>query len=363
MKILFLIDSLGSGGAQRQVVTLSSLFKDRGLDVSILLYHDDNFFSKEIDDKGILIHYCSGRNHLSRICKVRRFIRTNAFDAVISFLDVPNLLNCISAIGGKTWKVITSERSAKESKFKTLRGKIFGWFQRYSDVIVCNSENAKTMWVKHYPKYKDKISVIYNPVLLPITNSSYIPKSNERINIIVAASYQYLKNPLGVIKALLLLSIVDRKRIKINWYGRKDVSKGDTRAYDEAIKLIEENKLKDVILLNEETSDIINKMNEADFVGLFSELEGLPNAICEGMMIGKPIIMTKVSDYTRLVDHKNGFLCEWDEPESIKNAFIAAMNLSDDQILRMGANSKEKAKTLFSKETIFEQWMKLITGK
>lgn len=363
MKILFLIDSLGSGGAQRQIVSLSSLFKERGLDVSILLYHNDNFFSKDIDDKGISLHYCTSNNHFSRIFQVRRFIRSNAFDAVISFLDVPSFLNCIAAIGGKSWKVITSERSAKEHKFKSLRGKILGLFQRYSDVIVCNSENAKTMWVKHYPKYKDKIYVIYNQVLLPITNSSYIPKSNEKINIVVAASYQYLKNPLGVIKALLLLGIDDRKRIKINWYGRKDASKGDTRAYDEAFNLMEENKLDDVILLNEETTDIINKMNEADFVGLFSELEGLPNAICEGMMIGKPIIMTKVSDYTRLVDHKNGFLCEWDEPESIKNAFIAAMNLSDDQILRMGANSKEKAKTLFSKETIFEQWMKLITGK
>lgn len=363
MKILFLIDSLGSGGAQRQIVTLSSLFKEWGLDVSILIYHNDNFFKKDIVDKGISIHYCAGNNHFCRIFQVRKFIRTNAFDAVISFLDVPSFLNCIAAVGGKSWKVITSERSAKETKFKTLRGKLFGWFQRYSDVIVCNSENAKTMWVKHYPKYKDKISVIYNSVLLPTTNSSYITKSNEKLNIVVAASYQYLKNPLGVIKALLLLSIDDRKRMKIKWFGRKDVSKGDTRAYDEAINLIEENELEDVILLNEETTDVINKMNEADFVGLFSELEGLPNAICEGMMIGKPVIMTKVSDYTQLVDHKNGFLCKWDEPESIKNAFVAAMNLSDDQIMRMGANSKEKAKKLFSKETIVEQWMNLITGK
>src|SRR5690606_35620673 len=101
-------------------------------DVSILIYHNDNFFKKDIVDKGISIHYCAGNNHFCRIFQVRKFIRTNAFDAVISFLDVPSFLNCIAAVGGKSWKVITSERSAKETKFKTLRGKLFGWFQRYS---------------------------------------------------------------------------------------------------------------------------------------------------------------------------------------------------------------------------------------
>ena len=87
MKILCVIDSLGSGGAQRQIVTLSSLFKEWGLDVSILIYHNDNFFKKDIVDKGISIHYCAGNNHFCRIFQVRKFIRTNAFDAVISFLD------------------------------------------------------------------------------------------------------------------------------------------------------------------------------------------------------------------------------------------------------------------------------------
>ncbi|MDD4720627.1 MAG: glycosyltransferase [Bacteroides sp.] len=361
MKILLLIDSFGSGGAQRQMVTLSILLKQNGYDVSFLTYSNDNFFQKNVKDNYIDIYHIDNKNYLSRIFKVRRFIRKQKFDVVISFMDVPNFLNNLATIGGKKWRVITSERSSKEAVLTSLKGRIFSFFQRYSDFIVCNSYNAREMWLKYKPQFNNKLKVIYNPVILPVISSNYIPKRNGKLYIVIAASYQYLKNPIGVIKALVLMDDDERNKIKINWYGRKDVSKGDMKAYNEAFGLIKKNNLEDVITLNEPTKDIAIKMHEADFVGLFSELEGLPNAICEGMKLGKPIIMTKVSDYAQLVDDNNGFLCEWDNPESIKNAFVTAMNLKDDEIIQMGKNSKEKSKLLFSKEIIVEQWINIIS--
>ena len=101
-------------------------------------------------------------------------------------------------------------------------------------------------------------------------------------------------------------------------------------------------------------------MNEADVVALFSELEGLPNAICEGMMIGKPVIMTKVSDYANLVDESNGVLCDWDNPDSIKDALVCVINLSEKQLIELGENSMEKSKMLFSKDIILNLWVELL---
>lgn len=101
-------------------------------------------------------------------------------------------------------------------------------------------------------------------------------------------------------------------------------------------------------------------MNEADAVGLFSKYEGLPNAICEGMMLGKPIVMTRVSDYATLVDDSNGFLCDWDSSETIKNALLRLINLRKDELLEKGKNSKTRAERLFSKERIIKQWTDFI---
>lgn len=360
MKILFLIDSLGSGGAQRQIVTLSKMLKDIGYNVSVLCYTYANFFAEYLEEADIPIHCVNKSNYIERIFSVRRFIRRGNYDAVISFLDVPNFLNCFAAIGGRSWKVITSERSAKKELLRSRQGRIFAWFQRYSDAIVCNSNNAKEMWIEYYPRYKNKLEVIYNPVILPTISSKYICKRNGKLHIVVAASYQYLKNPIGLIKALILLNENERKKIKVDWYGRIEVTKGDRRAYDDAVSLIQDNNLHDIIQLHKPTNDILNRMNEADVVALFSELEGLPNAICEGMMIGKPIVMSKISDFSVLVDSSSGFLCDWDSPESIKKVLISAVNLSDVQLAEMGVKSKEKAEKLFSSETIINQWKNLL---
>ena len=360
MKILFLIDSLGSGGAQRQIVTLAKMLKDKAYDVAVLCYTHEDFFAKHLEEVNIPIHWEIEPNSLKRIFRIRRFIRKGDYDIVISFLDVPNFLNCFAAVGGKSWKVITSERSAKREIFHSRQGKIFAWFQRYADTIVCNSNNARKMWLEFYPKYKDKLDVIYNPVILPEITTEYIPKKNCKLHIVVAASYQYLKNPIGVIKALALLDKNQREKIKVDWYGRIEVTNGNTHAYDEAVSLIEENNFQHVIQLHEPTSDIINRMNEADVVALFSELEGLPNAICEGMMIGKPIIMTKVSDYADLVDESNGVLCDWDNPISIKDAIVNMTKLTKEELLEKGKQSKIKADKLFSAKVIVDEWSGLI---
>ena len=360
MKIVFLIDSLGSGGAQRQVVTLSKIFKARDHDVSVLCYNYEDFFHNELKIHNIPVYWKIDINPFKRIFRIRRFIRKGDYDIVISFLDVPNFLNCFAAVGGRKWKVITSERSAKSETFKSRRGKLFGWFQRYADSIVCNSNNAKGIWLEFYPEYKDKLDVIYNPVVLPKITSKYTPKRNGKLNIVVAASYQYLKNPIGLIKALTLMTKTEKEQIKIDWYGRIEVETNNTKAYDHAAYLIADFKLENVIHLHEETKNIIEKMNLSDCVSLFSCVEGLPNTICEGMTIGKPIIMSKVSDYSVLVDCSNGFLCNWDNIESIRDALTYAINLNEEQLKEMGANSAEKAKNLFSTEIIIKQWIDLL---
>lgn len=362
-KILFLTANLSSGGAERQMVTLARLLKKQGLHIEFLCYSGEDFYSSILKEDAINVHWKISKNYFLRLISVRRFIRKGEYDCVISFLEVANFLNNFSAIGGKTWRIITGERSSKKRTFHSRRGKFFGWFQRYSDAIVCNSYNAKAMWEKYFPQYKDKLSVIYNPVILQEITSEYIPKRDSKLHIVVAASYQYLKNPIGLIKALALMNEEEREEIEVNWYGRIEVIRGNSSAYEESVSLIKEHNLEDVIHLNKPTKEIADKMKEADAVALFSKLEGLPNAICEGMMIGKPIIMTKVSDYARLVDETNGFLCDWDNIDTIKEAVISASNLSKETIFSMGENSKKRAEALFSNEEILSLWIRLIESR
>jgi len=361
MKILFFIDNLGSGGAQRQIVNLAILFQERGHHVSFLTYGKSDFFLHTLEKAQITVDCINSSGPIDRIVKVRKYIRTGTQDVVISFLETPNFLACLSAVGGRRWKLITNERSAKVTSFTKFRGQLFKWFERYSDRIVCNSINAQNLWEQYCPKYKHKLFTIYNPVLISEGKNSDNLRKDGKIHIVIAASYQYLKNMNGLIEAVHMLSDEGKNKLQIAWYGRIEVTSGNMKAYREAITKIQEYKLVN-ISLNEATAEIISVMANADFVCLFSKFEGLPNVICEGMTLGKPIIMSKVSDYNMLVDKKNGFLCDADNPESIKEALLKAINLSQEEITQMGENSRKKAEKLFNKNTIMEQWVNLINS-
>lgn len=338
------------------MVTLAGLFKDAGFDVSLLVYNREDFFKDKLVGQNIKIYEIIENRTLFRIWKIRKFIRGNKYDAVISFLETPNFLNCIAGIGGRSWRVITSERSAKASSFLSYRGRIFGWFQRYSDAIVCNSHNAYIMWEKHYPRYKDKLRVIYNAVVLPEIKSEYIPLSRNILHVIIAASYQPVKNPMGLLRALESLKKTGHINIRIEWFGEKNVTDGGTKLYDLATEFIREHQLEDLIRLNGPSKEIAEEMNQSDIIGLFSRVEGLPNGICEGMMLGKPIFMTKISDFDILVSNSNGWLCDWDNPENIASQFRKAMQLKSEELLRLGKNSRSKAMNLFSGLAITKQW-------
>lgn len=366
MKRILFIGGLTSGGAEHQMVVVATLLKKEGYDVSYFCPGDGDFFQKDLEKSGIPILRIR-ENRLSSLLKlnipritllVRRILKRGSYDTVVSFLGLWNFENCFFAKKRNTQhKAITGIRNNRNSVFLDRQEKFFTRFEKYADTIVSNSDNAKRVFSDYFPEHSTKLTTIYNIVDLPEIHTKYSIKKDNKLHIIVPASYREVKNPMGLLKALTLIDMKERNLLQIDWYGN---IKGGQACYDQMVAFIDKNNLNDVIRLFDATTDIANKINEADIVGLFSSSEGLPNSICEGMMLGKPVVMTRVSDYDVLVEPTNGFLCDWDNPQSIREALVKAARLSDYDLLKMGQCSKNKAKTLFSKETILRQWIQII---
>lgn len=127
----------------------------------------------------------------------------------------------------------------------------------------------------------------------------------------------------------------------------------------ESNEINNDNQLQNVISFRDKTKQIGDVMNAADFVALFSYVEGLPNAICEALALGKPIIMTRVSDYCSLVSD-NGFLCETPEPLSIATSLKNAIKCDFSQIKSMSEKSFKIYEQIFSTEKSLNQWKQII---
>ncbi len=342
------------------MVTVAGLLKKEGHDVSFLCYYPDDFFEPVLINLGIPLRRLPPMGCIRRMMTVRHIIRNGGYDAVISFLLTDNFLNDFSAVGRHRWKVITGERSSKESHLTSSRGRIFAWFQKYSDYIICNSKNAMDMWLKHYPRYEGKLRVIYNNVNLPEITSSYKLRKDGKTHIVLAGAYAYVKDPQSLISAIALLSTEQKEKIVVDWHGKIDANTEATQIYSSSESLIKRYHLEGSVFLHDATHNIADRMNEADVVALVSRWEGLPNSICEGMTIGKPILMTSVSDFSTLIDESNGWVCRSEDTESIAKALREIIDTPDNVLIAKGYASKEKAMKLFSEEKVLNDWLKII---
>lgn len=359
-RILFVSGSLASGGAERQIVNLSCLLSDNGYSVDVLCYAENDFYGATLRDKGIQVFCLNGGSSFNILLRCRRFIRKGNYEAVISFLETPNFINEFASIGGKKWKVIIGERSSQTRIFTSAKGHFYSFFHRFADALVCNSYNAEQMW-RRYSKVKvPEITTIYNVIKQIEVNSEYTFKRDGRLCLLVVASYQPIKNMDGLAKALTLLTDSEKEQLQVDWYGRKEYSDGNDAAFKEIDLFVKDNNLDDILFLHGETQGIADIMNQSDVIGLFSKAEGLPNTICEGMCLGKPIIMTRVSDYSKLVDNDNGVLCDWDNYQSIADAIRQMISFNEEQLLDMGASSRKKADNLFSNSAVLEKWKAII---
>lgn len=358
MKILCVIDSLGSGGAQRQLVELALSFRERGHHVSFLTYHHISFYNSILEDEGITIKCIQDSNYLKRLLKMRRFIRQGNYDAVLSFLESANFICEVAGLPFRKWALVVGERSSNPNVLNSTQLKMYRFFHFFSDYTVANSYTNMKMVCSINPFLPDtKCKVIYNMVDLsrwaPLTN--YIPREDGKLKLVIASSHQRLKNIIGLVEALALLNTSAREKLIVEWYG--DIL---DNSLVEAKKRIKDYKLEELITFFPATHDITRIIQGADVVGLFSFYEGLPNSICEGMACGKPIICSNISDIPSLISHQENYLFDPDQPQSIKNVIIDILHLSDKELMRIGKQNRNIAEKLFNKNNIVKQYLELL---
>ena len=359
MKITLLADSLGFGGAQRQIANLAVELKKHGHEVEFIRYRKDDFYRPILEKAGIEPKLVAHKYAPVRMLKLKKAIKQSSPDAVISFLTVPNFYACMAAIGKHKWKTVISERCADEPSFRDKKQKILRAVQaKYADLIVCNSKCAENLWKMYFPKASKKVQTIYNIIEVPDIVAE--ERNDGKCRLVVAARYETVKNLDGMLKAVTLLSEEERNKLEIHWYGKANVVDAVDGVLGMGEKYIKKNGLEECVLLHPATDKIYPIMAEADFISLFSYREGLPNAIIEGMTLKKPVVMTRISDYSVLVDENNGFLCNPDSAESIAEALRKAINTNRDEREKMGQISQEKIKKICSREAVYAQWDAII---
>ena len=363
MNILCVIDSLGSGGAQRQLVELALGFKERGHTVSLLVYHENNFFQSILEDHSIPIFGVYEQNYLVRLLKMVRLIKRGNYDCVLSYLEASNFICELASLVSSNMRVIVGERSANPNILKSFKLIFYRWFHFLADYVVCNTNANLNLIKKANPILPtQKCRVIYNAVPKKFVKQSQIrPFMRDGVlKIVVGASHQFLKNSASLVAAINLLPPHFKAKVRVHWYGDKVSPPYFDGSFLNSMNLVQEYALEDVIKFFPATRDIEAHMAEADVIGLFSIYEGLPNLICEAMYLGKPVMVSDVSDMRILLSHEQRQIFNPLDVSSIKDTIEWYLALSEIEVNDIGQQNFEVAKKHFNRDYVISQYLNLM---
>jgi glycosyltransferase involved in cell wall biosynthesis len=360
MKILCLIDSLGSGGAQRQLCELASLLNNT-YEVSILSYWDTHFWDEFLNKNKIGFHTIVNANHpVAKLYKVYKYIKNFSPDVVIAYLDTPGIIAClVKIVLGKRFNLIVSDRNTTQ-KFN-YKEKIRFFLYRRADKIVPNSYTQTRFIKQQYPKLTNKLVTITNFIDTDYFIPGYLDKRNdEATRILIVARVAPQKNVLNFIEVIRIL-IDNGYKITVNWFGGHAKSE---LYYQHCMRKIKENNLSDIFYFHEPMVDILHEYQKADVFCLPSCYEGYPNVICEAMSCGLPVLCSGVCDNPMIVENGiNGLLFNPDSVKDMVEKMIQYLNLPEKTKYEMGKYSRTIALRKFLKDIFLEKYRSLINYK
>ena len=368
-KCVYLIDSLTSGGAQRQLVELV-----RGLDKnyimpSVVTYHDIPFFRNELLEAGIP-YLCIEKKDKIGASFLRDFLRIlkqTRPDFIHSFLNVPNIYARVAKLLGGVSAVVTSERNISITQHLDLTiGEKLTW--RLSDVIITNAYATKDILVQRIGINAEKIRVVYNGVdvarfTMPSPENVYkirqackAQTANTKLIGLVGRIVPQ-KNHLCLIKAIrLLLSRRPDLDLKVAFWG----STPDAAYIQEVREYLKDSNLEEAFFFLGAESDMASVYSACDIIVLPSLWEGFPNIVLEAMSANRPVIASDIVDNAKIITNDvDGFLTLPDDAENLAHVILKVVNLPEDERKSLCGRGFEKIIREFSTNRMVENTMKV----
>lgn len=367
MKIVFLLASLGSGGAERVVSLLANKMAERGHQVEIICLKFNDVYYKMDSRVTVTLAMKQTKNRLTELFWLRKYIKKQNPDVVIPFTEGVYCFTILSLLGTGI-PIIASER-LDPAAMSPLRKFLKRLLLPYADWLVVQTQSIK----EYFPnKIQAKTSIIYNPVNEEVFKSpdglqvqganaaSSVQSSNtpmegmgqEKQNRIISVGRLYpQKNQEMMIRAFA--KIADEfPDWQLVIYGE-----GPLR---ESLELIVDGlEMQDRVLLPGRTEHVIEKLRKSKIFCMSSDYEGMSNSMIEAICVGLPIISTKVSGTEELIKNgENGLLVEISNENCMGDCMSKLMSSAVD---REGMSIRNKKLAgLFDIDYIVNQWMELI---
>lgn len=353
-KLLFHINSMGKGGAERVVGVLSEMFAGDGYEVVIVtLWRAKEEYPLaegirriNLGDDGKLEKAGRIRLAVGRLWNLRMLIRKEDPDLVISFCNKANF-RCAYCMSGMKIPLLVSVRNDPRVDYFPHKSGVFRMERRASgcvfqtkDALACFDE-----------KFQKKSRVIWNPV-----DEKYFIDTEEPVR---RAKYLVTVGRLSAQKnQLLLLKAFSIVRKELPGYQLRIYGEESERGVKETLtEYIKREQMQDCVLFMGQSSHLEKEIRDASLFILSSDYEGMPNALMEAMAMGIPVISTNCpcgGPAELIEDGVSGLLVPVGEEKELALAMMRVLGDSRlwERLRRNGMEIKKKV----SPDRIYREW-------
>jgi len=308
MKVLHVINNLGSGGAEKLLEGLIPLMNKLGnVKADVLLLTDKgNVFYDSFINKGVTVHVIKYKNmyDIRNIFEIKEYIVNGSYDVVHSHLFPSQYWVALSrmVLKDKETKFVTTEHSTynrrRDKFFLRYVDKLI--YSQYDSIISVTEETRDNLidWIDFGRRHLHRHTVIENGVdieriraALPYDKSELIAGIGEHEKLIcMVGRFSEAKDQPTLIRALTKLPS-DVHLILV----------GEGPLVSDNKLLAEDLGVSDRVHFLGFRKDVPRILKTVDVVILSSHWEGLSLASVEGLASGKPFIASKVPGLEELV--------------------------------------------------------------
>lgn len=310
LSVLYLIDSLGPGGAERLLADYLPRLARLGIEPTVVAMQDreGNPIAAEIEAAGVPVTNLGIRRlrEPGALRRVTEVIERTAPDLVHTQLEFSNILGTLAAhrLGVPTVATIhTIDRPRRWSR-DAARYRLMAWILKSRGArVISVSRSARDHFIGRSNARRDQVVTLHNGIELSRFSSGGANRKAARAELGIAAdasvamTVAVLRPEKGIADMVDALPAVVPSHPSTRYVV---VGHGSQRPTLE--RIVASLGLEDRVLFTGARSDIPQLLAAADVFVLPSHTEALPTVLIEAMAAGLPVVATEVGGIPEMVD-------------------------------------------------------------
>lgn len=300
MKVLQIIDSLSTGGAEKLILDSLPLYRKAGIEMDLLVLKDDKYpFMEKLKQSSSCKIFILGNGSVYNPLHILKLVKKIPYYDIAHVHLFPAQYWVVLAkiLSKAKTKLIFTEHSTSNRRIKNnLLAVVDRFFYKGYDKIITISEEVNDILKRHTKLSDDKFRIIYNGVNLEAIFTAHPLKRislglyDKDYLVLQVSSFRQQKNQITLIKALKHLP--DHTKL---------ILAGEGQHLKKCIDLTKALKLSDRVKFLGNRNDVPQLLKTADIIVLSSHYEGMSLSSIEGMASGRPFIASDVPGLTDMV--------------------------------------------------------------